>query len=360
MSLVGTFINNPENFEQSMEKIRNAGKPDNFGKNYLGKLGFDESKAILYARLFKLLELIDEDGNPLMDYDRFIQSKKDAQALIAEKVWSGYKKVFAIHKSAHTLEIKKMAAVFRKIHGNEMSYSFIILLCNTFKALADYADWQTDYKTESIKTVDTPDTPNTANQIEDEEEKPHSEEEINEELSIKSRPETSNETTGTETPNNKVESPEEEFEEDPPERPSDSESLSSIESDENINDHKKEAQFITIGKNREKKNLTSLPLEEDDMLPKALFKRADLLQKLNRSEEAINALDQIVSYFDRADVKDKGSIVSKTLMRKAEILEEIGEIELSLEAYEEYISRFQKPDDSDPSLRNNRMNGHAS
>jgi hypothetical protein len=96
----------------------------------------------------------------------------------------------------------------------------------------------------------------------------------------------------------------------------------------------------------DEKQLASGEKGSDEFLKKALVKRVDLLQKLDRNEEAVHALEQLVQYFEKSDHPDKDQILSKSLIQKAELLEKLGgKDEETLAAYEQYIQLFfkQKP-----------------
>lgn len=76
-------------------------------------------------------------------------------------------------------------------------------------------------------------------------------------------------------------------------------------------------------------------------LTKALLKKADLLLKLDRDNDAVNTLDQILSHYEKSSESKSKFIVTKTLLRKAEVLEKTQQFDQALLVYEEYIQLIQ-------------------
>lgn len=397
MSLLKNFINDPHNFESSIKNILDAGRPDQFNKEFLSENGFKESSAILYVNLFMSLGLLDEDGQPNDDYDRLISSESDSRIVIAEKVWQKYSDLFAQEQHIHTLPIEKIKEIFKKVCGSDHSDTFINLMSSTFKALVDYGDMQARKKIAVLETVANGEHKNGSahkdSDLEIEDNKnitsifkdPESEQAISDEdhkidddileemveKDIKEESETQDSKAHTEEVN---EAPETEIREEEI-----NETRESGDQSKEINesqDTKQETEKLNENQesNVQTKELSKAPVSETEIatedtiatqtltdqsktkkpesngdkeipnahLPKVLLKKAALLQKLNRTNEAIKALDQIIEYFDHSDNPDRDEVVSQTLLRKSEILEASGQEEAALQACEEYIKRFHK------------------
>jgi len=349
MSLMKSFINDPKNFESKIREILAAGKPDHFNKDFLITCGFNESNSILYSNLFISLGLIDEKGVPAPDYDRFLKSEADSRTVIAEKIWDKYTPIFAEDRHIQDKPIEKISEVFRKLYGNEHSESFVHLLALTFKALIDYADLK------STKKIFEPElvaaeiyTNGVSDDSSDEvrnERKETGDGEIDESLLTDPFAELDDE----EKTENKIDEYSDSILENDHQ-----EILDDLcnDSEHPENDKKKDTgEPDTYKKETPKMNDTDTLINKsvqtdingNDFLLKALFKRANLLKKLDRVEDEVQALEQIVEYFDNSGKHPENEeILSKTIIRKAEILEQIGDDEKTLAAYEDYIQRFYK------------------
>ncbi len=397
MSLLKNFINDPHNFESSIKNILDADRPDLFNKEFLADNGFKESSAILYVNLFTSLGLVDEDGQPNDDYDRLISSESESRIVIAEKVWQKYSDLFAEEQHIHTMPIEKIKEIFKKVCGSDHSDTFINLMSSTFKALVDYGDMQSRKKMAVLETVANGEHKNGSahndSDLEIEDNKnitsifkdPESEQSIADEdhtidddilqelveKDIKEESEAKESNTHTEEVNEAPETEthaeeindtrepggqEEDINESQDSR-RETEKLNRVqeskvqtkefsevvESEVQIKTEEiEEAKNLPDGKKSDHPDSDGDKQIPDAHLPKVLLKRAALLQKLNRTDEAIEALDQIIEYFDHSANPDRDEVVSQTLLRKSEILEASGQEEAALQACEEYIKRFHK------------------
>lgn len=349
MNLMKSFINDPKNFDKMIKVILSAGKPELFDKDFLVNCGFSESNSILYSNLFISLGLIDEKGVPVAEYDRFLKSDEESRLVIAEKIWEKYTPIFAEDRHIQDKPIEKISEVFRKVYDTEHSESFIHLIALTFKALIDYAGLKTTKKIIEPQLVASETYKNGVSEHnEDDEFGLHSEPDIDETedtLLRDSLPGSEDEEKTDSKINDHSETdPDMVYPDILDELFSDSElsendnQEDSVETDTFYKDTKKMTDTETLV-NRTVKNEKN----GNEFLSKALFKRANLLQKLDRVEEEVEALNQIVEYFDKEGKNSVNEdILSKTLIRKAEILEQLGDDEKALAAYEDYIQRFYK------------------
>jgi len=349
MNLMKSFINDPKNFENKIREILSADKPDHFNKDFLITRGFNESNSILYSNLFISLGLVDEKGVPAPDYDRFRKSEADSRIVLAEKIWDKYTSIFAEDRHIQDKPIEKISEVFRKVYGTEHSESFVNLLALTFKALIDYADLRTPKKIVEPEMVISETYTNGVSEDASDEVRNGSDEtgdgEIEDSLLTDPFAELEDEWKSENTIDELTDRiPEREHQEILDDLCNDSEQTENDKKKDTVDPDtsKKETQKMT-----DTDTLVNRTVQADkngnDFLLKALFKRANLLKKLDRVEEEVKALDQIVEYFDNSgEHPDNEDVLSKTLIRKAEILEQIGDDENTLAAYEDYIQRFYK------------------
>lgn len=330
MSLMNTFVNEPENLAKNMDLIRNADRPVKFDKEFLISLGIDASNAVLYKNLFISLGFVYQNGQPNTDYGRFIGTREESRSILAEKIWDKYTSLFTEERHIHEKNKSEMTEVFRKVYGKDHSESFINLLSSTFKALVDYADIKSIQKQPVEMVSETVhlngNGVSSGSDSGSDETNPDSRDlyKFNERITDELKTDESQSDKSVEylmdlitrKPNNQ-----------------DPKNTATENEDSTMNNDIVEKAPSRTSLNQ---NETS-----DNFLDKALFKRAELLQKLDRNEEAIQALDQVVQYLEtQYSGSDQQGKISDSLIRKAELLEKLGNDEKTLEAYEQYINRF--------------------
>ncbi len=330
MSLMNTFVNEPENLAVNMDLIRDADRPVKFDKEFLISLGIDDSNAVLYKNLFISLGFVDQSGKPNTDYGHFIGTREESRSILAEKIWDKYTSLFTEERHIHEKNKSEITEVFRKVYGKDHSESFINLLSSTFKALIDYADIKSVKKqpVEMVSETVHLNGNGVSNGLNSESD------------------ETNADTRDLYKFNEKI--------------------TDELKADESQSDKSVEYLMDLITRKPNKQESKNIETENEDstmnndiiektpdnktlnqnetsgnFLDKALFKRAELLQKLDRKEEAIQALDQVIQYLEtQYSGSGKQGKISDSLIQKAELLEKLGNDEKTLEAYEQYINRF--------------------
>ncbi|MEX0930040.1 MAG: hypothetical protein WDZ53_11570, partial [Balneolales bacterium] len=103
-----------------------------------------------------------------------------------------------------------------------------------------------------------------------------------------------------------------------------------------------DGQKAGAGKTPDTKAKTGSGQNQYEFLSKALTKKADLLQKMNRHEEAIGAFDQIIEFCKGSGKASALPLLSQTYFRKAETLEKTDKPDRALTAYDEFIKLADK------------------
>jgi hypothetical protein len=336
MNLKKNFINDPENFEQSMEKIRDAGVPETFDKHFLIKNGFKDSVAVLYVNLFTSLELVDEEGRITNDYERLVSSDSEARMVIAEKVWQQYSELFAEDKQIYEKSTEKITDIFKRVYGDDHSETYLKLLASTFKTLVEYAKLQSGKK---IAVLEEFSNENYLNGTTETDEEVDSETYLNED----SEPENSD--------SDSIESINDYSYSDEDLQETDNlineliQSEIAPENEQPDPEMMTEENYVTDPQTEESETAptTTKKVNSDNIneqLALILSKKVELLQKLNRPKEAITAIDMLIGFYDKSEREDRTEVLSKTLIRKSEILEEIGMEEEALSACDEFLDRF--------------------
>lgn len=362
--MMKSFINNPQNFAKSVQLIRAAGRPYMFNKDFLIEAGLTESSAVLYNNLFIALDLVEANGKPGKDYGRFLQSEEESKIVISEKIWEKYTEVFAEERHAYDLPVEKISEIFKKVYGDEHSDSFVNLMASTFKALVNYAGLNSIKKAVSPELVAADEHVNGVGEkvfektdgksIEDEnaddvevQEHDHNlqnetaeEEEVDEENPFEI--ETADVTAYNDSKHDFDSETNTESEKSSRNKDADHHLMDLIDETPKIKDKKKNNDMDTDIFSNGSDHREETVEKNDAFLKKALVKRVELLQKLNRNEEALNALDQLIKFFENSDDPEKEEVLSKSLIQKAEILEKLGNDEETLEAYNKYINRYFK------------------
>jgi tetratricopeptide (TPR) repeat protein len=296
-----TFIKKPKEFKKNIEQIRSAGRPDVFNLEFLKSAGLGTDTAAEYTNLFKSLELVDSFGKPSTDYGLFISSEHDSRAVISEKIWKCYIKLFEEERHACKLDESELVGVFEKVYGYKYSTNNINLIVSTFKALVHYAGLSSTNET------------------------------LTQELAIAGDHMNGNGTskqngslTFDDLIGNRSVFPISEYEDE--RKHSVDFLIELIQDPPNIN-------YRNNGSTKRTKPAASL-------IHNVLKRRYELLNRLGRFEEAIVALDQIIEFFENSNHKNKEEIISDYMIEKIGIYEQRGDDSRTLAIYEEFIERF--------------------
>lgn len=327
MDIYETFITKPEKLEKALHAIHAKGIPGKFNKQFLDSLGFEKPNSVLYVNLFRNLELIDEDKKPCQSYSSaFEGSKEQSKEVIGQLVKDKYSEIFEIDELAHELPEERLQDLFREKMGDKKSKTIVRLVSDTFKALCQYAFEETKDNSKKKK-----------NEMEKQPQKIH--------------------TNGnTET----VDSPHKEFilelingdrsheyKNGHITHAADTNEVK--EAEQPVNGNAKVAEPASVKKKEVKDQPDNGSQESNDhassatdnfLLTKALLRRAELLEDLNRQEEAIEAYSDIINYSSQKKFSIGKDNVTNAYYKKASILEKVDRYEDALVAYNELIHQF--------------------
>lgn len=348
MSLIRTFINNPEKIGDRLNRIRQTDTPKMINKSWLLSIGFSERDSILYIGLLQNLDLIHEDGQVKPEFERFSTSESEARRVIAERVWDDYARIFEEDMNAHKLPMDDLCSIFKKVHGNETSDIFIELLAKTFKGLVEYLDWDKQVESLTSNEEPAPDSPSPESSLplemdnEDSSDSPSSSDDlmdflqemidgVTEHTYTYSGPTDINDGQPAHIEDIQIQEPGEEVE-----------SVSSQVPDRaDFHDSSKRIPVGMTVPNRQAE-LTRDENRNDrkESILKALHKRAELLTKLKRNSEAAEALDQIARWYEHSNDPNRNERMAEVILQRADILEGVENYEEALLAYESFINRF--------------------
>ncbi len=126
------------NLSKILDKIQNAGVPENFNIDFLKDLGFTSSNDRGVIKLLKYVGLLDAAGRPQSAYREFMDGAK-AKTVLASRLRTAYDDLFLADREAHTKTVQALKGWFKTKTGE--SDSVAEKIASTFKALATYGDF---------------------------------------------------------------------------------------------------------------------------------------------------------------------------------------------------------------------------
>ncbi len=141
MALTTAYLITTRNLEAFLNAIQSARAPERFTNKFLAQLDFTSSNDRLFITLFRGLGFIDDSGVPTKRYYEYLDQTQ-APRVLAEAIREAYSDLFAINKNAQALTVDEVKNKFRTLTQGQKSENVVSLMANTFKALADLADWE--------------------------------------------------------------------------------------------------------------------------------------------------------------------------------------------------------------------------
>lgn len=302
-----------EDVGKDLETIFGWGIPELFNKELLNGRGFEKPDSILYINLFTELGLIDENARPTSAYVQLVKSKEHSRAMMADLVKQTYSPIFELDSNAHTLPDRKVYSLFREKMGAEKSDTLIRLVGDTFLALVNYADWTAREKEKKAESINRS-------------------------------------TENNETIKGEARTPREEF---------------ILELMNGVDEHsygnvaatakgmeavngfrgtdrktgteksriKQEHEVSTGGAGRFAKKTVKTLVSE------ALIRKAALLSQMGRTNEAVQAYDEIINCFETNPIENEKRI-EEAYYHKARVLEKSHQLEKALATYDVFIERY--------------------
>ena len=352
MNIYTTFVSKPSKLADTLLNLSMQSMPKVLDIDFLKNLGLSKREPILFKSLLKKLGLIDDNCVPVEDlYSRFIESENSSKQVIAKLVRTKYKELFQLNKEAYKLPKDKIKALMREIMGAKKSNTIVEMVTNTFCALSYYADWST------IKNI---------------------EEEFNNSIGETNKQEFELEVNNHTNSNRLIEqkAPRSNFINELIEGVTDHEyngkvtrfdrllyestkvgqldiyknkNTDSPARDLNVEKlkHKKESvnsgdmldEDLDRGDNTANRSRMASNLGTDKNFINALLKKAELLLKLERKEEAVTALNDIITYSKEHSGLIEDKKILEMYYKKASLLEELNKYEEALTNYDTYLQK---------------------
>lgn len=154
-ALPNSYTIKPGAIPSYFEGMLNAEAPDRFSHKFLEGLGFASSNDRLLIGILKELGFLNSDGAPEERYYRFLDRSASGKVL-AEEVKEAYADLFAVNTSANELSVDDVFNKLRTLYKGEKKETVIKNIAKTFKALSDYADFDSPVQPSKTTTSDVP------------------------------------------------------------------------------------------------------------------------------------------------------------------------------------------------------------
>lgn len=140
MALMTAYLVTAKNAQAFFNAIQTAKAPDRFTTKFLKDLDFTSSNDRLYIGVLKGLGFLDDSGVPTERYFAFLDHSQSGR-ILADALRDAYDELFALNKNAQKLSVDEVKGKLKSLTQGQKSENVVAWMANTFKGLADLADW---------------------------------------------------------------------------------------------------------------------------------------------------------------------------------------------------------------------------
>jgi hypothetical protein len=140
MALTSAYLVTTKNLESFLNALRSAKAPERFTNKFLANLEFSSSNDRLFIRVLKGLGFLDDSGTPTQRYYQFLDQTQSGRVL-ADALREAYGELFALNTKAQNMSVEEVKNKLKTLTLGQKSDKVLSLMANTFRALADLADW---------------------------------------------------------------------------------------------------------------------------------------------------------------------------------------------------------------------------
>lgn len=153
----------PGSIPKILEKIKEAGTPENFNPDFLStKLGFKGGNYRTFISWAKKIGLLNSDGAPSLLYKKF-RNPSSSKNSLAEALRNGYSELYSRNEYCHELDKKAFKGLVMEATGEAHDSKVVELIVSSFFNAKQYADFDNN---EQAETVPEEQTQTTENRIE--------------------------------------------------------------------------------------------------------------------------------------------------------------------------------------------------
>lgn len=155
MALPTSYLITTKNVEPFFNSLITAQAPERVNKKFLDSLDFKSSNDRLFMPMLRVLGFTDESSVPTQRYFDFLDQSK-SKKIMAGAVKEAYQDLFAVKVNANDMTIEEVKNKFRTLTQGQKSEKVLGLMANTFKSLAEYADWSEAKQPKEKKLLPSP------------------------------------------------------------------------------------------------------------------------------------------------------------------------------------------------------------
>lgn len=151
MALTLSYLITTKNLEPFLNSLLTARAPDVFTQKFIESLEFKSTNDRLFIGMLKGLGFLDQAAVPTERYFNFLdqtQSKK----ILTEAIKEAYEDLFNVNTNAHELTTQEVKSKLKTLTQGKPSDKVLGLMASTFKALVNYAEWDSVNVTTKIPT----------------------------------------------------------------------------------------------------------------------------------------------------------------------------------------------------------------
>lgn len=141
MGLTSAYLVTTKNLESFFNALKTAKAPERFNTRFLQQLDFTSSNDRLFIGVLKGLGFTDESGVPTKRYYEFLDQTQSGR-ILADALREAYEDLFAVNIRANEMTAEEVKNKLRTLTMGQKSENVLSLMANTFRALADLADWE--------------------------------------------------------------------------------------------------------------------------------------------------------------------------------------------------------------------------
>lgn len=145
MALINSYLITTKNLESFFNSLITAKAPETFTQKFLESLEFKSTNDRLFIGLLKGLGFLDANAVPTERYFKFLDQSQ-SKLVLAEAIKEAYGDLFAVKTKANELSQQETKNKFRTLTQGKISDTVLHLMANTFKALVNYAEWDSPLK----------------------------------------------------------------------------------------------------------------------------------------------------------------------------------------------------------------------
>lgn len=350
MRISEAFLVNTKNFDTIINALVSSGELP-IDTDLIEKLGYSDPNDLLVINLLRDLKVINQDGSAGKYFEEF-QDPETTKAALAKGLLTAYEQLFENYPNIHQSSPEKIKESFEELLRDKKTDLIIKYITGTFLSIVSYCRPPTinavqkgnssDDKARNISIAKNGNHKNGKTSIEETGEKAIDDLMIDFEVEMLKKDKLTNNQKFNEVPAalNKKKAEEKDannsfnsFDKKPGTNPiinGKSYSIDSIDSDPF--DLKMPMSEVTQTLNGTNKN---------QFIQKALFRKSELLNKMQQWENLLSTLEEIINRYDNKAHADLKEGVSRSIIHRALVLLKLERIQEALPALDTVINRFK-------------------